>query len=589
MARHAKGKHIAKKASLKHKAKKAAYDEKVQGDPEDQASASSGDGAEEPSPLSPSDQAASSVPNESASPSGAPDEGAPKPKHAKPSSSDCTPDAAHPCEEASSSEQRTTRPILPPKKKRKGVVGKRFGIAAAVVAGVIAVGYLAGVAVFHTHFYPNTNISMVDISLDSPERAAAELDETVGSFSFKVKGQGMNLTVTSSQVGMELDSAAVTGAVLEEQFPWEWPFEIFEEHDVTDAVADAMSASGLSEVIEQAVAEVNQTAEAPIDASVIFKDDVGKFYISPEVEGTMLDPVKVVDRCMDGLLNLKKDVVLKKDARLDPNIFEDDQRLVDACAKANQLARADITFTLDGNPAANVNATTIGAWVTVTPEFEVLFNHDELAIWGEWIAEQFDTVGSERVYTRPDGKEVTVSGGSYGWKVDSEALEVAAVEAVQNGTIGNVEIPVLQSGRGFTALGSQDWGARYVDVDISEQYARFYDDSGALIWESDIVSGAKGQHDSPTGVYTLNHKQSPTVLIGEMTSDGTPEYESRVTYWMPFKGNSVGLHDASWQSAFGGQRYASGFGSHGCINLPTGAAGELYGLIEPGDVVVVHY
>lgn len=74
-----------------------------------------------------------------------------------------------------------------------------------------------------------------------------------------------------------------------------------------------------------------------------------------------------------------------------------------------------------------------------------------------------------------------------------------------------------------------------------------------------------------------------------MTSEGTPEYESKVTYWMPFKGNSVGLHDASWQSAFGGDRYATGYGSHGCINLPIGAAGELYGMIEPGDVVVVHY
>ncbi len=74
-----------------------------------------------------------------------------------------------------------------------------------------------------------------------------------------------------------------------------------------------------------------------------------------------------------------------------------------------------------------------------------------------------------------------------------------------------------------------------------------------------------------------------------MTSEGTPEYESKVSYWMPFKGNSVGLHDATWQSAFGGQRYAQGFGSHGCINLPLSAAEALYGMIEPGDVVVVHY
>lgn len=75
-----------------------------------------------------------------------------------------------------------------------------------------------------------------------------------------------------------------------------------------------------------------------------------------------------------------------------------------------------------------------------------------------------------------------------------------------------------------------------MDVDLSEQYARFYDDEGNLVWESDIVSGARGKTDSPTGVYSLNHKQSPTVLIGEMTSEGTPEYESKVSYWMPFKG-----------------------------------------------------
>ena len=74
-----------------------------------------------------------------------------------------------------------------------------------------------------------------------------------------------------------------------------------------------------------------------------------------------------------------------------------------------------------------------------------------------------------------------------------------------------------------------------------------------------------------------------------MTSEGTPEYESFVNYWMPFKGNSVGLHDATWQSAFGGSRYLQGFGSHGCVNLPLDKAKELYGMVEPGDVVVVHY
>ncbi len=569
MAKHSKGKHAATRAELKDKARR----DKLKAEGADQAPEATEDAPGSPDPEVSQETAAL----EDASAFEADDLRAD------------TEEPTQAVQEPVGAKAKKGSKKAQHKPTSKRTIARRLGITLGVVAGVVAVAYLGGALLFATHFFPNTNISTVDISLDSPYDAAKKLDAKVGDYSIKLKGQGLNLSITSEQAGMALDSPSVTDAVLQEQNPWTWPAQIFEEHDVTAALAEAMSATGLSQVVEQAVADVNAKAEPPVDAAVVFKDEVGKFYIVPESEGTMLDPEKVLERTLEGVLNLNKDIVIKKDERLDPKILSTDERLVEACAKANQLARADITFTLDGAPAANVNATTIGQWVTVTPEFEVLFNNDELALWAEGIGDQFNTIGSERVYTRPDGKEVSVSGGSYGWKVDGEALEAAAIEAVQNGTIGTVEIPVLQSGHGFTALGAQDWGLRYVDVDLSEQYARFYDDEGNLVWESDIVSGARGKTDSPTGVYTLNHKQSPTVLIGEMTSEGTPEYESKVSYWMPFKGNSVGLHDATWQSAFGGQRYAQGFGSHGCINLPLSAAEALYGMIEPGDVVVVHY
>jgi lipoprotein-anchoring transpeptidase ErfK/SrfK len=109
-----------------------------------------------------------------------------------------------------------------------------------------------------------------------------------------------------------------------------------------------------------------------------------------------------------------------------------------------------------------------------------------------------------------------------------------------------------------------------------------------VIWESDIVSGNPNKgYDTPQGVWAVTRKSSPETLIGTMQSDGTPEYETKVQYWMPFKGNSVGFHDASWQSAFGGSRYLTN-GSHGCINLPSSAAAQLYSILNVGDVVVVH-
>lgn len=79
-----------------------------------------------------------------------------------------------------------------------------------------------------------------------------------------------------------------------------------------------------------------------------------------------------------------------------------------------------------------------------------------------------------------------------------------------------------------------------------------YDDNGVLVWQSAIVSGRPGKN-TPTGVYTVKAKKSPTTLIGDYDpGTGEPAYRTEVQYWMGFVGDSVGFHDASWQSQFGG-------------------------------------
>ena len=55
---------------------------------------------------------------------------------------------------------------------------------------------------------------------------------------------------------------------------------------------------------------------------------------------------------------------------------------------------------------------------------------------------------------------------------------------------------------------------------------------------------------------------------------------------MPFNGN-VGMHDASWRSEFGGWIYIID-GSHGCINLPTQKAAEIYEVVEKGEPIFVY-
>lgn len=140
-----------------------------------------------------------------------------------------------------------------------------------------------------------------------------------------------------------------------------------------------------------------------------------------------------------------------------------------------------------------------------------------------------------------------MSGGSYGWKVDRDALFDWAKAAIEADQTGEADLPCSQTANAWNGVGGRDWGARYIDIDLSAQHACLFDENGEVIWESDIVSGKpRGGSGSltPTGVYVINSNSGGSTLEG--TNDDGSKYKTPVTYWMPFVGNLIGLHDASW-------------------------------------------
>ena len=115
-----------------------------------------------------------------------------------------------------------------------------------------------------------------------------------------------------------------------------------------------------------------------------------------------------------------------------------------------------------------------------------------------------------------------------------------------------------------------------VVVSILNQTLNYYE-KGQVVLSSPVVTGLNNA--TPKGTYKILSKSRNVTLVGE-------NYESHVRYWMPFIGRSYGLHDASWRSNFGGQIYKTN-GSHGCVNLPTNKAAQLYDLIEVGTPVII--
>ena len=310
--------------------------------------------------------------------------------------------------------------------------------------------------------------------------------------------------------------------------------------------------------------------------------------MQPEATGTALDADAVAKAIGSAIASMQPTAKLTADALQQPAVPATDPKLQAAAEAANQLVKADMQLMMGGDVAAEVNPALVSTWISFDENLTPSLDEEALIAWAKQLEAACDTVGTERTYTRPDGKVITVAGGPYGWLTDGEALLELVKEGVANGTVGAVDIPCKTTGTAYNGAGAQDWSARYCDIDLSEQHVRFYDETGTLIWEAPCVSGTpNGAHNTPTGVFWLNQKASPSVLKGT-NLDGS-KYESAVRYWMPFVGNVIGLHDADWQAAFGGTLYQQGRGSHGCVNLPVGSDADLFGIIQSGDVVVCHW
>ena len=473
--------------------------------------------------------------------------------------------------------------------------GKRGGKIAAIVCGSVAgallIAYLVGVAIFSGHFWPNAKMGDTDISFKTPEEIALALEQDVESYTLRVHGDGLDVTLSASDAGVDFNAERIVSDMFEAANAWAWPLEVFSEHDETDALVATLDESGVSDELHAAIDEVNSNAQAPVNATVAYDESTGMFEIVKERYGTQINADVVMEAMSQAVSTLRSEVSLDESALSQPTILSTDQRVIDAAANANGMILVNVQFALAGTIVASLDASVVAPCITIGDDLSVSLDEDALGDWADKIASTYSTVGNKRTYTRADGKQVSVSGGSYGWKIDRDALLDAAKAAIDSDQTGQADLPCSQTGTAApSADGGRDWGARYIDVDLTAQHAWLFDESGAVVWESDIVSGKPTQTAgslTPSGVYVINSNSGGSTLKG--TNDDGTKYETPVTYWMPFVGNLIGFHDATWQSAFGGTRYKDGAGSHGCVNLPYDKAEALHSLCRAGDVVVCHW
>lgn len=324
------------------------------------------------------------------------------------------------------------------------------------------------------------------------------------------------------------------------------------------------------------------------DASIQYNEEKKEFILVKQVQGTEIDPDKL-ETTVDTNLNAAFDtallgdtitIPLNKHVYISPAVTatEDmENKVTSLNSQLKKYRSTTVTYTF-GSETVVLDADTISSWLKVEGETLTL-DEDAIKTYISDLANKYNTIYVPRTFHTSAGTDVTIEGNEYGYRIDQDGEYAQLVEDLKSGTA--VTRDPVYSKTGYQRNGTDDLAGSYIEVSLDAQHLWLYKD-GNLVTETDIVSGkpVKGR-ETYRGAWPIAYKASPFNLTSAEYG-----YDVKVNYWMPFV-YGQGLHDASWQSSFGGNRYKTN-GSHGCINLPKDQAALIYETIDAGYPIIIY-
>ena len=457
---------------------------------------------------------------------------------------------------------------------------KIMGVAAAV-ALFVSFPVLADDS---SRFVEGTDVNGIAIGGLTQEEASAKITQSYAS-SYRLTVQergGKEEVITGDQIGLSvtvpgnlkelLDGQNLSGRQSGPSAGNSYTLEM------TASINEALLTARIQSLECLSGSDIQETKDAHISA---WKEGE-PFTVIPEVKGNSLDPSLTEAAIRAAVASGASSVDLEACGCYVPvQVTKDDAALNMLCERMNQCRDMVITYRF-GEQEEKLTGETFTSWFTGIKDGQIEIDRAQAAAYIASLAGKYDTAGTARTFHTTAGQDVVLT-GPYGWKLNQAVETDTLLLLIQTGTSQEREPVYSATAASRTA---PDWGNTYVEVDMGNQHVYLYE-NGAIVWDAPCVTGnVSKNYTTPEGIYSLTYKQTDRVLRGPLQADGTYEYESPVSYWMPFNGG-IGLHDANWREKFGGTIYQYA-GSHGCINLPPASVKALYDRIDKGTPVICH-
>lgn len=465
-------------------------------------------------------------------------------------------------------------------------INKDLAVKIAAVCGgvVVLVGAVGGGLYWHeslkykTCFLPGTIVDGMDVTGKTAAEVEDAIMEQLKGYKLTINGrEDLSESITGEEVGLYAEFDDTLAKAIAAQKPMEWGKYRFGK-SVNEVNTDALiryNDEMLGEAVDSLSCMDKENMREPQDAKISDYTS-GGYTIIKEDEGMELLEDKVKEAVAAAVMSLAESVDLEEQGcYVSPSITSEDEALKTACETMNKYVGARITYQF-GDKSETLSGDEIHNWLTVNGT-SVGINEGKATEYVKKLAGSYDTAYKAKSLKTSYGKTVSITGGSYGYKINQAKEAATLVSLIKNGEQTSREPEYSQKGASRTG---NDYGNTYVEINLTAQHLYFYV-KGKLVVQSDFVSGnaAKGW-STPAGAYSITYKQRNATLKGQ-------GYATPVSYWMPFNGG-IGLHDANWRKTFGGTIYKTN-GSHGCVNLPPAVAKTIYENISAGDPVLCYH
>ncbi len=473
-----------------------------------------------------------------------------------------------------------------------------LGLVIILLIGAYIVGYI----MTKDCFLPNTYVNGISIGGMNVNEATESLqaDTSLNKLVLE-KLNGETVTIDYSKIDYTYSTADELNKIINNENKALWFVNLIKKSKYSISVNGSYSEDKLKEVIDNASFGVTPSKNAKIVKS---KDE---FVIEPEVQGDIVDTEKVFEASRTAINNgVEKINLMNENCYKKPTVVADDlkEKLDELNKVFNLEVKLDFDYTTE-----NLTYDVFKDWVNIKKDGSYTIDQESVWEWVNSIRDKYDTLNKTRKFKSTLQGTVTIKAqrgadgkfdGIFGYFLDADKTAEAICKALKKGE--NITIkPIYWTNGGYT-YDTQGKVKRsksdekkvisdiaqldtYIEVDLTNQMLWYYK-NGKVKHKCGVVSGmpTKERMTYP-GIYQLWMKETNKTMKGR-TSEGS--YESKCSYWNYISQNSIGIHDATWQTSFGGDRYKY-YGSHGCVGISLSDSKYIYDNIPLGTVVIMYY